>query len=120
MRKDREVWSLRLHQMGRGRDHQLSFGKALGSGCQRGAQEQTKEYDSQSRRQKGSILIRKGQKIPDSSEANGGRPGSQVQGEQFTAITRNTAGLEDHVEMVKEESRSTAVLRENIFRKSQI
>lgn len=68
-----------------------------------------------------SILIRKGQKKqPDSSEANGGRPASKVQGEQFTAITRNTAGLGDHVEMVTEESRSTAVLREKVFRKSQI
>lgn len=68
-----------------------------------------------------SILIRKGQKKQsDSSEANGGRPASKVQGEQFTAITRNTAGLEDHAEMVTEESRSTAVLREKVFTKSQI
>lgn len=68
-----------------------------------------------------SILIRKGQKKqPDSSEANGGRPAGKVQGEEFTAITRNTSGLEDHVEMVTEESRSTAVLREKVFRKSQL
>lgn len=52
MRKDREVWSLRFHQMGRGRDDQLSFGRALGSMFLRGVQEQTKEDDSWSRRQK--------------------------------------------------------------------
>lgn len=49
-----------------------------------------------------------------------GRPASKLQGEQFTAITRNTAGLEDHVEMVTEESRSTAVLKEKVSGKSQI
>lgn len=63
----------------------------------------------------------KGQKEePDSSRASRGRPGNKVQDEQFTAVTRNTAGLEDHVEMVTEESKSSAVLREKVFRKSQI
>lgn len=37
--KSREVWSLRFHQMGRGR-YQLSLSKAVGSMCRRGVQEQ--------------------------------------------------------------------------------
>lgn len=52
MRKDREVWSLRFHQMGRVRYDQLYLSKALGSMCRRGVQEQTKEDDSWSGRQK--------------------------------------------------------------------
>lgn len=39
---------------------------------------------------------------------------------RFTAITRSTVGLEDHVEMVTEESKSTVALREKVFWKSEI
>lgn len=39
---------------------------------------------------------------------------------RYTVIIISTVGLEDHVEMVTEESKSTVALREKVFWKSKI
>lgn len=119
--KGQQSFVIRFHQMGRGRYEQLPLSKALGSVCWRGVQEQRKISHGVWERNTEHLDQEKGQKEePDSSKANGGRPANKIQDEQFTAVTRNTAGLGDHVEMVTEESRNTAALREKVFRKSQI
>lgn len=108
--------------MAKGRYEQLYLSKALGSMCWRGVREQSRMSDAWSGRLKDGTSWSGNNKgnslIPQKSRV--GRPASQLQGEQFTAIARNTAGLEDHAEMVTGESRSTALLREKVSGRSQI